>query len=76
MTTPTDEFVHLHVHSHNSLLDGYGTDQETIAEAAARIAPAVAIVYSPKWGPSMPCDPSLVELSWPKIFSYLFFALI
>lgn len=42
MTTPTDEFVHLHVHSHNSLLDGYGTDQETIAEAARLGQPAIA----------------------------------
>lgn len=42
MPTQQDQFVHLHSHAHFSLLDGYSTAQETIAEAARLGQPAIA----------------------------------
>jgi DNA polymerase-3 subunit alpha len=42
MTTKTDPFVHLHTHTDSSLLDGYGTAAETVAEAARLGQPAIA----------------------------------
>ena len=36
-------FVHLHVHSHYSLLDGFGTPKDIVKEAHAQGSPAIAL---------------------------------
>lgn len=41
-TKKIDPFVHLHVHSDNSLLDGFGTAKETVQAAADIGQPAIA----------------------------------
>ncbi len=42
MLTP-DNFVHLHVHSHFSLLDGFGTPKNIIKQAKEHGSPAIAL---------------------------------
>ncbi len=43
MTSPGDSFVHLHVHSEYSMLDGAARVKPLIAEAAAQGMPAIAV---------------------------------
>ena len=43
MTTPTDSFVHLHVHTEYSMLDGAARIDELVAEVARQNMPAVAM---------------------------------